>query len=64
MEFWQIWLTVGILLLIFELFLPMLFFASISFGCFIAAILSFLKLSLWSQIAGFTLMSIVLIAVS
>lgn len=58
MEIWQIWIAVGIVLLIIEMFTPLLFFASISFGCFMAGLLAYLGLSTFFQALGLGFVSV------
>lgn len=61
METWQMWLIVGIALLIIEMFTPMMFFASIGIGCFAAGFAAYLGLDTFGQIFALGVSSIVLI---
>ncbi len=58
---WQFWLIFGILLLIFEMFTPIMFCLNLAFACFVVAIASYFGFGLMIQGILFLVISIILL---
>lgn len=61
MDSWQIWCIAGILLLILEMFTPVIFFINLAFAAFVTAIFSYLGFSFLAQSVLFSVFSIIFI---
>lgn len=61
MEVWQIWCVFGLLLLILEMFTPVLFFINLSLAAFLTAIFAYSGMHFMSQTVTFAVMSVILI---
>ncbi len=55
MQLWHIWIVLGILFFIIEIFTPSFFFASLGVGAFVASISAFYGLSVTTQVVMLSL---------
>ena len=58
---WQIWLIIGVLIFILEIFTPYMFFINLAVAALLTAIPSFFGLNLMYQTAFFGILSVLLI---
>lgn len=63
MEIWQVWGVIGILLIIIEMFTPVLFFLNLAIAAIVTGVLSYyVSMSSTAQVLTFSVLSIIFIA--
>lgn len=55
----QIWIIIGILFVIIEIFTPTMFFLNLALGCFFACVLAFFSSSVLLQVFAFAFVSLI-----
>lgn len=62
MEIWQIWCSIGLILLLLEMFTPALFFINLAIAAFFSAIFAYLGYSFLTQTIVFSILAILCIS--